>query len=100
MSEVPAVLGELRTDFVERNTALFMLLGVLSLGDRLTRSLAGPPAPPSTERTKPSNFEFFALGLIGLSQGVAALAGRLAEDVPASDRDAERAPCAQMDLLR
>lgn len=97
MSEPVQVIGELRTDFVERNTALFMLLGIVSLSDRLNRTLEQPPC---VTPHLPKTFDYFALGLITLTQRVKDMASRFAEGVPEGVAPAEREAVGDLDLLR
>jgi hypothetical protein len=100
MSEM-TTLGELRTDFTERNTALFLLLGLVSGFLRLLRTLdaeaacpAMPPAPPEP----PAKFHYFALGLIAFGSQVMSLAERGRQD--ASPPEPPRPSTPPADLLR
>jgi len=94
MSE--SVLGELRTDFVERNTSLFLLLGILSAGGRLTRTLAlTEPVPP----VPPTKLDYFTLGLIAIAGRFNAFAQHAAENAPEQGDGEDRRP-EPMDLLR
>ncbi len=102
MGETPAVIGELRHDFAERNTALFLLLGLLSLGDRLTRTLAAEmaatrllPAPAAP----PTRLDYLALGLVAVAERFAAVADRMAAGAPAPAPVAEPAR-PHADLMR
>src|SRR5436305_7499806 len=97
MSDSSVLLGELRADFAERNTALFLLLGILSAGDRLVRSVAHAQSAPSQT---PSTADYFALGLFTLVGRVQALAARCAEDVPEQGKDAEAGRLPIEGLLR
>ncbi len=97
MSESLTVLGELQADFTERNTALFLLLGILSAGDRLTQSVGhAAPAPPQTATT----VDYFTLGLIALTEHFRALATRCVDDAPARRADIELVVPLVEDLLR
>jgi hypothetical protein len=100
MSEM-TTLGELRADFTERNTALFLLLGLVSGFFGLLRTLdaeaaspAMPPAPPEP----PAKFHYFALGLIAFGSQVMALAERGRQD--ASPPEPPRPSTPPADLLR
>jgi hypothetical protein len=91
------VIDELRNDFVERNTALFMLLGIVSLSDRLTRTVAQPPfVTPQPAKT----FDYFTLGLLALAERINGMASRFAEGVPEGAAPAERGDDGDLDLLR
>lgn len=95
-------MGDLRADFVERNTALFLLLGLLSSTGQLTRALAierqrlAAPLPPG--RDEPTRFHYLLLGLVALGDKVSLLA-QLGKDTSqvASPPVAEDAP---RDILR
>lgn len=102
MSEMET-LGELRADFTERNTALFLLLGLVSGFSGLLRTLeaeasrpALPPVPPTPE--PPAKFHYFALGLIAFGSQVMALAERGRQD--ASPPEPPRPPDPPAGLLR
>ena len=100
MSEPTSIMGDLRADFVERNTALFLLLGLLSSTGRLTRALAIErqrfAAPPG--RDEPTRFHYLLLGLVALGDKVSLIA-QLGKDTSqvASPLVAEDAP---RDILR
>ena len=102
MSEM-TTLGELRADFTERNTALFLLLGLVSGFSGLLRTLeaeaarpAISPAPAASE--PPAKFHYFALGLIAFGSQVMALAERGRQD--ASPPEPPRPSTPPADLLR
>ena len=100
MSDARAGIGELRYDFVERNTALFLLLGILSVGERLERSVLSDRLrdneQPAAGNTK---LDYFTLGLIALAERVAAMAAHFAEAVPACETSDE-VPRVDGDLMR
>jgi hypothetical protein len=100
MSETPA-LGELRADFTERNTALFMFLGLLSsLGgiQRLLEAEATRPAAPAAAGGPPAKLDYLVLGLVALHRQVTAFAERGRRDVQTPDPPRPTPPPA--DLLR
>ncbi len=100
MSEM-TTLGELRADFTERNTALFMFLGLVSGFSGVLRTLeaeAAHPAPAPTAPEPPATFHYFALGLIAFGSQVMALAERGRQD--ASPPEPPRPSIAPADLLR
>lgn len=98
MSDAPAWVGELRSDFAERNTALFMLLGFLSLSDRLTRTVAmdAKHAHPSPA----ARVEYFALGLIAIAEQVKSLAARFREDAVPPPPEPPPTPEMHLRLMR
>jgi hypothetical protein len=100
MSETPT-LGELRADFTERNTALFMFLGLLSGLGGLLRTLeaeAARPAVPPAACEPPAKLDYLVLGLVALHRQVTALAERGRQD--AQPPDPPRPPRPPADLLR
>lgn len=96
MSEMPAV-GELRADFTERNTALFMFLGLLSGVGGLLRTLKEEEAPPA-RCEPPTKLDYLVLGLVAFGSQVTALAERGRQDARLPDPPRPLSPPA--DLLR
>jgi hypothetical protein len=91
MSEM-AALGELRADFTERNTALFLFLGLVSGFEGLLRTLeaeaerpARPPVAPETPPASPPVFDYFVLGLIAFGGQVMTLAEHGRQDASPSE---------------
>lgn len=79
MSERMPSIGSLRADFAERNTALFLLLGLLSSTTRLTKALSDEKARALAAphgREEPTRFHYLLLGLVAFSGKVSALAQR------------------------
>jgi hypothetical protein len=79
MSEAMPSIGSLRADFAERNTALFLLLGLLSSTTRLTKALSDEKARSAAEpqqRDEPTRFHYFLLGVVAFSGKVSGLAQR------------------------
>ena len=100
MDETPT-LGEMRADFTERNTALFMFLGLLSGLGGLLRTLeaeAAQPAAPPAGCAPPTKLDYLVLGLVAFNGQVTALAERGRQD--ARIPDPPRPPGPPADLLR
>lgn len=104
VGQMPAV-GELRADFTERNTALFLLLGLLSGLGGLRRALeeeaARPAVRPATAPAggePPSKLDDLVLGLLAFGGRVTALAERGGRDVQLPDPP--RPPSPPAGLLR
>lgn len=100
VGQMPAV-GELRADFTERNTALFLLLGLLSGLGGLRRALEEEAVRPATAPAggePPSKLDDLVLGLLAFGGRVTALAERGGRDVRLPDPP--RPPSPPAGLLR
>ncbi|HEX8172960.1 MAG TPA: hypothetical protein VF824_20665 [Thermoanaerobaculia bacterium] len=99
MSDAPAGIGELRYDFVERNTALFLLLGILSVGERLERTVLSGGVRDGRPAAANTRLDYFTLGLIALTERISAMAAHFAQAVP--EREAsDEVPRVDGDLMR
>ena len=77
MDETGVLVRGLRSDFTERDTALFCLLGMLSMTRRLIETVemsagsrTGTSAYTFTPHVGPSRFDLFLLGLVSFSNTV------------------------------
>jgi hypothetical protein len=98
MGESGAGLSDLLDDYAERNTALFLFLGLLARSEKLTRTLeadaVGAASMPAASTTK---LDYLLLGLIALADKTLATADHVKEDIVASSRAPTERPS---DLLR
>jgi len=98
MSESRSGLSDLLDDYAERNTALFLFLGLLAQAEKLKRSLDAEAVDalsmPAAGETK---LDYLVLGFVAFADKVLATADQVKEDIVAPSHTPAEHPS---DLLR
>jgi hypothetical protein len=98
MSESASGLSDLLDDYAERNSALYLFLGLLGQSVKLKQTLEVDALDAVTgPATKETKLDYLVLGLVALADNVLAAADQVKDDIVAPTHAPAEHP---LDLLR